>query len=640
MLFLFLPGLLALVSLPIILALHLIRERRRRVLVPSVLLWQHLPQRPDTQRRRLPLTLLLLLHLLAAAALALALAQPQWLGGLLGGEQRLAVIIDTSLSMAARDRSGIRLQQARDRANALINGLRGDDAITLISAGPQAQLLMTGGIAHASGLQTALDNLAPEGVGTDLDGALTLANAALEANDQGRIVVISDAALPDLESTLADHARPIDWEQVGANLDNRAIVAFAAQPWSGGQSRVYARVANYSQTAVGARLRLIGDDALIEERRLSIRPEGDIGLTWELPPGIETLRLELADADALADDNSASLNLSPARTINTLLVSNTPGALEKALRATPGLNVQMITPEAYAIASPAAYIDLTIFDNTLPSAWPAGGVLVIHPPVNNGPLLPVRETTPDRKPAFDIRPAADTQLFDGLNIDSLPSNTARDLDAPDWATIQLADGETPLILRGHSGQSEIAVWTFDANAEPLATRLIFPLLVTRTVRDLTPAPLPASVAAGETLTLRPSPHADALDIRGPDGNMRTISYPERTEEPPDEAGATTIDLALTQPGNYVLSERQGDKTLFTGQLAVNAGSPLESDLRPRPIPASQPNPPAPTAADEADPGTENDARPAWPWLAGLALLVMLFEWWHLHTRRRPIGANG
>lgn len=59
--FLFPLGLLALLSIPIILVLHLVREQRKRQVVPSLMLWKNIPRRHDgTRRRLLPLTLLLL----------------------------------------------------------------------------------------------------------------------------------------------------------------------------------------------------------------------------------------------------------------------------------------------------------------------------------------------------------------------------------------------------------------------------------------------------------------------------------------------------------------------------------------------------------------------------------------------------
>src|SRR5438132_11507852 len=90
-------GLLALLTLPIILILHLLRERRRRVAVPSLLHWQNLPRKREGERiRRLPLTLLLLLQLLVATLIGLALGRPQLAGALGGASRPVALILDTS----------------------------------------------------------------------------------------------------------------------------------------------------------------------------------------------------------------------------------------------------------------------------------------------------------------------------------------------------------------------------------------------------------------------------------------------------------------------------------------------------------------------------------------------------------------
>src|SRR5690348_8999035 len=106
--------LLALLLLPIIVLLHLLRERRRLLVVPSLQHWLNLPQRPGGQSvRRLPLTLLLLLHLLVAALFALALGRPRLL--LPADEETLqtALIIDTSSSMAAVSGGSTRFVQAQ-----------------------------------------------------------------------------------------------------------------------------------------------------------------------------------------------------------------------------------------------------------------------------------------------------------------------------------------------------------------------------------------------------------------------------------------------------------------------------------------------------------------------------------------------
>jgi len=116
----------------------------------------------------------------------------------------------------------------------------------------------------------------------------------------------------------------------------------------------------------------------------------------------------------------------------------------------------------------------------------------------------------------------------------------------------------------------IAIWAFDLADSNLPTRLAFPLLVARTVRDLTPTALPASITAGAPLALRPDPRASTIDVSGPAGIQATVAVSSSTE----------ID-ALTLPGFYRLEERAGGATIFRGQVAVNAGAAIESDLRPR-----------------------------------------------------------
>lgn len=97
-------GLLALLALPLIVLLHFLRERRRRVPTPSLLLWANLPRRVEGERsRRLPLTLLLLLHLLIATLLGVALGGPQITGALTPDARHTAIILDTS----TRDRKSV-----------------------------------------------------------------------------------------------------------------------------------------------------------------------------------------------------------------------------------------------------------------------------------------------------------------------------------------------------------------------------------------------------------------------------------------------------------------------------------------------------------------------------------------------------
>jgi hypothetical protein len=184
---------------------------------------------------------------------------------------------------------------------------------------------------------------------------------------------------------------------------------------------------------------------------------------------------------------------------------------------------------------------------------------------------------------------------------------------PAWAETQLALGATPLILRGRSGTHEIAIWTFDLAAGNLPTRLAFPLLVARTVHDLTPPALPPSIQAGARLALRPDPRASEVRFSGPEG----MSAPF--------ASAPTLGIdTLILPGFYRVEEQAASGPVFHGQVAVNAGAAIESDLRP------QPAPPVSGADENLGRPAQREMRDLWPWLALGALAVLMLEWGYIH----------
>jgi len=598
-------GLLALLTLPVVLLLHLLRERRRRVAVPSLLHWQNLPRKPEGQRiRRLPLTFLLLLHLLIAALIGLALGQPQLVGALGGAARQTAIIIDTSTSMAARDGASTRFALARERARAKLNTMGNGDRVILIAAGPMARVVASGA-GDPTALLAALDQLRPGGTGTDMDGALTLAEAAFDQQHARQVLVLSDGALPPAAARMI--AAPLDWQQVGDEQPNRAIVAFAARP-NGANVQVYARAANFGATPIQTSLQLYGDDQALGTRNVAIAAGGETELTWTLPARYNQLRAALDGRDALPQDDDGFLSLAPIRPIKALLVSAKPDALRRALAAIPGVSVTVIDPTSYPPA-PARAADLTLFDSYLPQAWPDGATLALNPP-SDSTLITVGSRNAPQASSELMRSGA---LLEGLGLEGVRFGTLRQVQPPAWAVTQLALGDTPLILRGRNGAHEIAIWTFDLAASNLPTRLAFPLLVARTVRDLTPPALPASIMAGARLALRPDPRASAIDLSGPEGMQTTLVV----------SSSTTID-ALTLPGFYRVAERAGDETIFRGQVAVNAGAAIESDLRPRPAP------PIVGVDQGADATPQREVRDIWPWLALAALAVLMLEWGYIH----------
>jgi hypothetical protein len=640
-------GLLALLALPIIFFLHFRRERLRRVAVSSLMLWQQIA--PTTGKNRkliLPFTLLLLLHLLIAAALALALSQPQWLGALLNNsQQHVVVVVDTSTSMAAREGFGsTRLDMARDQVRNIVDGLGSSGSMSLVAAGTQARLLTSGGAGNRAGLLVALDDLEAAGTGTDIAGALTLGQVAARnaAQDQAggaaRFVVLSDLDPPPEMSLPAER---VEWLRVGDTTDNRAVVALAARARRGGSAGydVYTRVVNYNENPTSTAVRLFADGELLNVRSVDLQGNGEAELTWDLPAGISVLRAELEDDDALSVDNVARLSLTQTRPVQVLLVSDAAISLNRVLQVIPGVQVEVLHPAGYADYALRDQADLTIFDGFLPNEWPVGGVLVVNPPVGEHPLLNVAAPPPGAEDGSSSQLYGPVQLaasasdmaenpLRGLSLSGVDFGTLPRVQPPDWARVLLAAGDTPLVMRGQTGESTVAIWSFDLRQGNLITRLAFPLLVARTVEDLTVPPPPGSLLVGETLVWQPSPRAESLEIRGPaeaeDAAQNSIAI-----------SRTVYIEGLMEPGLYTIVESADDEIIYEGQVAVNAGSPLESDIRPHTLPETD----APVLALDAAPDTEGQqaaargaAEPLWPWLAVAALVLISIEWLYVHWR--------
>jgi len=332
-----------------------------------------------------------------------------------------------------------------------------------------------------------------------------------------------------------------------------------------------------------------------------------------LPGGVETLRAVIDGRDALPQDDSAYLSVAQGRPITVLLVSNQPAVLRRALEAIPGVTVVVTTHDAYATTPERAIADLTIFDGFLPDAWPQGSVLVIAPPPGSS-LLRVTSDVQSLDAGAPLRQRGST--LEGLGFGGVVFNAVRRIEPPLWAEVLLASGDLPLILRGRTEGREVAIWTFDLVAGNLTTRLAFPLLVARTVRDLAPPPLPQAVRAGEMLTIRPDPRTTALVIRRPDD--RRIEAPV--------ASVVTLDT-LIEPGFHIVEEQRGGTTVLAGVVGVNAGAAIESNLRPQGAP--------PLRAPGNDPGSASGQHmiDLWPWLAGTALFILAIEWVYVLHRR-------
>jgi hypothetical protein len=602
-------ALLGLLTLPAILLLHLLRNRRDELHIPSLRLWQGLQQRRmGGLPRQIPLSLLLVLQLLAAVALTLALARPVS-SFVLSQPQHTVFVLDTTTSMtaAAGPNGRPRFDDARQIVRRHLQVLNPGDTVAVVSLAPQPDILLTGEAAQQESLLSALDALTPGATGANLPAALTLANGLLVPDRPNQIIVLTDGGYPLDPAQMPTVLAPITWQLIPVTPTgpaNLALLDVSARRLPDGRHRLFARAVNFGDAPAAVTLRLRVDDHPPQESQLTLAADSDSGQGWTLPASARTVTLEIIAPDILPLDNRAALFLASTAVRRVLLLSDSPDTMARAFAAQP--DVDLTIRPAGPVPADAAAFDLLVFDGQLPDNWPGGNLLLIDPPLAD-PLLPAAATLRAVRPD----PATASPLLAGADLSGLYFNRVPQLTLPAWAALDLAvlDEPSPLIFHGSPRPgTQAMVWNFGLARSNLPGRLALPLLTANMLNQmLAPAP-PAAIAPGEVVTLPGN-----LNVVTPDGRRLFL---ERSA-----AGGSSRFTQTHQPGLYPIYNAADEAV---AGFAVHAGSPLESDLRRIAPPDAwakilvrpRPTPPPDTALAEF-----------WPGLAGAALLLITMEGW-------------
>lgn len=600
--------------LGLVLALHALAPRPRSRIVPSLLAWRALGLAAPAEARpwrRPPAGPLLFLQLLALAALVLALARP-WLRADVAVAEHIILLVDRSITMASLEQGRSRLELAREAATLRSEAAAGA-AVTLIAFDQGAELLLSGETDPVR-VARALSELRLQPLPGRADEALSLA-ANLAADLPGaRPILFSDGRFGLREAPPS--LPPIEFVSIGQADDNQAITALDIRLGEAGPT-LFGQAGNASLSAARRRLEIWADGRLFDVREITLPPGARLDFDLALPEEVEWVEARLEEADALAiDDRARAWAPRPAAT-RIWLLSAGNGYLEKALELLPDLaGWRLLSPESEAGAVeamlraggiPAAELpDLILLDGRslppdLAREAPAAALIAISPPEAVEPDGP-----------YSMRPVGwlesprprlvspDHPLVAGLALDSLIIRGARALElGPAWTPLLVAEvaGQSwPLMAEGRMAGRPAIVLAFDIRDSDLPLRPALPLWLAAARARLAPA-------------------ADSPPIRL-----------DRSEGPLGFVGEIGAGPVLDLAGGQALSIRP--RPLPEGLvLAVGLGAGA----------------PAAVSSDHSDnrgiaTPPAYGRREIWPWLAALALALLMFEWAWEH-RARPDGAN-
>jgi hypothetical protein len=585
------------VVLPPIIALYMLRMRRREQRISSTFLWRDLAREPVAQTpwQRLRQQPLLWLQLAVALVLVFALARP-YLAVPGVASAHLILVLDHSASMAVAEAEGTRLALAQRQARELVDqGLIGG-RVTLITIGDALRIPLTDS-SDRRALRAAIDALQPLG-GSDLRQALSVA-AALAARARGsEIAIISDGNVRLPEAFVA----PVTTQffPVGTRGDNVAITTLALDPGATGQ-QAYIQLQNHGPQAVERRLELWCDGRLTRAIDVTIAAGAEHVERFELDLTVATIEARLVGGDALALDDRAwaSARLRGATRV-AVLPGNDP-YLPTALGLLDG--VELVAPDAPVPA------DITILDGVVPDPLPAGHLVFIAPPratewfsVTGTLEFPVIRMSVEPSPLLQYVALGEVSVLRAMRI--VPGA---------WAQVLATGSGAPLLLDGESAGRRIVVLAFALADSDLPLQVAFPVLLANIINALAPdAAGSTGAVSGTPLRIPVRSDVVSLEVTAPDGTTRPLRI---------DAGVALVDDTRT-PGIYRFAAQRRDGTRDAWSIAVNAVDPGESQVAPRPtLPIGQVNGPGRAIGREVDGRAE-----WWPPLAALVLVLVLLEW--------------
>lgn len=665
-------------GVPLLVALYVLKLRRRPVRVSTALFW---PRATSDVEANVPwrtprFTWLFVLHLLIVLLLCAALGRPALTGGGRPPDE-LILVLSRGATMDTRDADGTpqssRLREAISRADELLDeGSRSGRSVraTLISFAADARI--DAGPTDDLGLvRDALDRIEIADQPASLTSAMRvlggLLASAQEDTSTRRVVLLGDGAW---DAADADAPATMEYIRVGppqgTPIDNVGIAALATRRDDADPTkvRVFVRVVNAGAAARATTLTLALSGTVLERRAVTIParsaparsaapatpiatatatagdPANDGVLTLTLvavAPGGGVLTVSLPDEDALACDNLAGATLLPPKRPTLLLVGPNP-----TLDATPDAETRARTEASELLADvlrqvPSAGLtrttiarweqdgrpraDVIVFDSVTPTRVPDAPTLSLGAGLPAAPLSlsPAASLVKQRVVSWDRKhPSLRDLALDALLADTTRQLPALSAEGASAADLVIGDHGTLLRESTIAGRSHL-VTPFALADSNWALQLSFPLFVVQAVEYLSRA---EQTAAGmKFVTTQP------VELEATAPSVR-LEGPRQVEAPATRDGGVSLASlgVLSHAGVY----------LARGASVPAIVSNVTDDTVSRAATRDRISIGGRTLASGVG---QTGPREIWSWLLVLAFALLAVEWMVFARSSRPDAQN-
>lgn len=579
-------GLLALVGIPVLLILFLIRPKYQELEIASTYIWRQSKKYQKNLKlvRNIIRFLLLTMQIVLVTLIALILAQPRLISSQENNEY--IAILDTSASMRQLDDNGIsRFDAARNAILSQCERLPISAHITLITTDPGANLLLER--SNSSDARKVLNDVTCGYGEAQIIGALASAQTILDDYPNSNVFFYTDHDYAVFEGlTVVNLAKDrCEWNVVirnlsGSNSINNTLLTH--------ELISYGRDANIT-------LGLFVNDHLTDAQQVSCLQDQPTEVTWFLSDmmDLSNVRIVIDEADGLQEDNQAFLLRQPSETLRVLLIGENNTYLEMAL----GVFSQLTFESVKTLAEIRKGYDLYIFHGCSLDILPDDGAVFLI----GSDFFPeelqlirgdwIRGTYLSQ--AKKIRNTANRALLTGVTASKIAVQRFLETEANDRYSTVLQCGELPAMLAGtRENGTACIILTFDLHDSNLPLLPDFISLLGNMLDYVMPDMMDSfHYNVDENITVRAVPLCIQMTLQNVDGTMQNLNTIDHTAQ-----------FSLSIPGVYTLfqdrsvgeqkycrfsveipesegdlSVRQIESTLY---LSKDTGKNVENDLYP------------------------------------------------------------
>lgn len=550
-------GLFALIGIPIIVLMYLLKQKYKEQKVSSLYLWKRAESYSMSQQpwQKLRKNLLMFLQITFVLLLAIGLANPY----IMGGEETSHMIfgLDCSLSMQAKDgqEGKSRLEQAKQNVKNQIEQAPPSSIFSIVLLQDTPTIVISNSTDKRA-LLKQLENIKATNGGVNWQNSREILQLAGAEN--GQISIYTDqhqSLLDDLD---------IQQNILGQNSENTAITLLShSQGESGWQALV--KVSHFGENEITKTVNLFCDGKAFDRKEITIEggSSKDVIFTG-IPQETTALTATLTPEDVLEADDRAYDGAFSQTKKKVLLVTEQNIFLEKVYSLLP--DVELYKTDTEHIELLQGY-SLYIFDGIIPEQLPSDGYYVFW-------NLPDENNILNLGAIQQIQGEATTQgygnitLADTLTFDIEQSKT---FDTPMWASPILTADQKAIAIAGEQNGKKMAIFAFDIHDTDLPLQKEFPILIYNLQNwffEQNGQQSLESIESGQTVEISLLPETKQASIQFPDGKSVKIAPPF----PP----APFIDTEQT--GIYTLIQKDEAEQQTTNTFAVNAKTTGESDL--------------------------------------------------------------